>query len=319
MLHDACQATGSDVNLRRLKYFVKIVDIGSLTQASEILHIAQPALSQQLATLEGEFQQQLLVRTKRGVTPTEAGKVLYRHAQIILRQFEQARSDVKNSGRVLSGQVSVGLAPGTAAAALALPLLKTVRARHPEIVLHLNENFGTTLSELVLNGRMDMAILYGGGGLVQGLAFEPLLTEELFVVAPSGLLDRCDQITLAELRDVELLLPRSHNYLRKYVDEAFASLQMAPRVVAEIESAATLAAAVATGVGATVLPVSAARVVAASIQADLYRIVSPAIEVPLALCVSDRQPLSEPAQAVKVIVLELVDDLELEVGQHGAE
>jgi len=319
MLHDACQATGSDVNLRRLKYFVKIVDIGSLTQASEILHIAQPALSQQLATLEGEFQQQLLVRTKRGVTPTEAGKVLYRHAQIILRQFEQARSDVKNSGRVLSGQVSVGLAPGTAAAALALPLLKTVRARHPEIVLHLNENFGTTLSELVLNGRMDMAILYGGGGLVQGLAFEPLLTEELFVVAPSGLLDRCDQITLAELRDVELLLPRSHNYLRKYVDEAFASLQMAPRVVAEIESAATLAAAVATGVGATVLPVSAARVVAASIQADLYRIVSPAIEVPLALCVSDRQPLSEPAQAVKAIVLELVDDLELEVGQHGAE
>ena len=179
--------TGSDVNLRRLKYFVKIVDIGSLTQASEILHIAQPALSQQLATLEGEFQQQLLVRTKRGVTPTEAGKVLYRHAQIILRQFEQARSDVKNSARALSGQVSVGLAPGTAASALALPLLKTVRARHPDIVLHLNESFGTTLSELVLNGRMDMAILYGGGGLMQGLAFEPLLTEELFVVAPSGM------------------------------------------------------------------------------------------------------------------------------------
>ena len=86
------------MNLRRLKYFVKIVDIGSLTQASEILHIAQPALSQQLATLEGEFQQQLLVRTKRGVTPTEAGKVLYRHAQIILRQFEQARSDVRTRG-----------------------------------------------------------------------------------------------------------------------------------------------------------------------------------------------------------------------------
>ena len=74
------------MNLRRLKYFVKIVDIGSLTQAADVLHIAQPALSQQLATLEGEVSQQLLVRTKRGVTPTEAGKVLYRHAQLILRQ-----------------------------------------------------------------------------------------------------------------------------------------------------------------------------------------------------------------------------------------
>src|SRR5438552_18684004 len=60
------------MNLRRLKYFVKIVDIGSLTQAADVLHIAQPALSQQLATLEGEVRQQLLVRTKRGVTPTEA-------------------------------------------------------------------------------------------------------------------------------------------------------------------------------------------------------------------------------------------------------
>lgn len=62
------------MNFRRLKYFVKIVDIGSLTQAAEVLHIAQPALSQQVATLEGELDQQLLIRTKRGVTPTEAGK-----------------------------------------------------------------------------------------------------------------------------------------------------------------------------------------------------------------------------------------------------
>uniref|UniRef100_UPI000E2E9D42 LysR family transcriptional regulator n=4 Tax=Enterobacteriaceae TaxID=543 RepID=UPI000E2E9D42 len=56
------------MNLRRLKYFIKIVDVGSLTQAADILHIAQPALSQQLATLEGEVDQQLLIRTKRGVT-----------------------------------------------------------------------------------------------------------------------------------------------------------------------------------------------------------------------------------------------------------
>lgn len=87
---------------------------------------------------------------------------------------------------------------------------------------------------------------------------------------------------------------------------------MMPRVVAEIESAATLASAVATGVGATVLPVSAARAVAAPIQACVRRIVAPTIEVPLALCASDRQPLSEPAQAVRAIVLELVDNLEFD-------
>ncbi|MBT0717231.1 LysR family transcriptional regulator [Rosenbergiella epipactidis] len=85
------------MNLRRLKYFVKIVDTGSLTRASEVLHIAQPALSQQLATLEGEFNQQLLIRTKRGVIPTDAGQVLYHHAKSILKQYEFARVAVSST------------------------------------------------------------------------------------------------------------------------------------------------------------------------------------------------------------------------------
>ena len=295
------------MNLRRLKYFVKIVDIGSLTQAADVLHIAQPALSQQIATLEGEFRQQLLVRTKRGVTPTEAGQVLYRHAQIILRQFELAQSDVNHSGRSLSGQVSVGLAPGTAASALALPLLKAVRARHPSILLYLNENFGTTLSELVMNGRMDMAVLYAGKTPVHGLSFRSLLMEPLFLVVPRDTFSQFTNIDLTRVNELDLLLPRPYNYLRKYLDEAFASLQLTAHVVAEIESASTLSAAVAAGLGATILPESAARVMADSIQAHLCRIASPSIELPLALCESDHLPLSEPAQAVRDIILELVE------------
>lgn len=147
------------MNLRRLKYFVKIVDIGSLTQAADVLHIAQPALSQQLATLEGELQQQLLIRTKRGVTPTEAGNILYMHAQTILRQCEQAHSAVNCAGQALSGQVSVGLALGSAAPNMAAQLLQAVREQHPRILLYINENFNSVLAELVTEGRMDMAVI----------------------------------------------------------------------------------------------------------------------------------------------------------------
>lgn len=301
------------MNLRRLKYFVKIVDIGSLTQAAEILHIAQPALSQQLATLEGEFRQQLLVRTKRGVTPTEAGITLYRHAQIILRQIEQAQNDVKHSSQTLCGEVSVGLAPGTAASTLSLPLLQTVRARHPDILLYINENFGSMLSELIMNGRMDMAVLYGEKSF-HGLSYQLLIKEELFLVAPSSVYLPEGEIALAELRDVELLLPRPYNYVRKYVNEAFTHAQMKPRVVAEIESAATLTAALAAGLGATILPDSAARVIAGPSGARLYRIVDPVIEMPLSLCVSDHLPMSDPAKAVRDILLELVGDLARNIG-----
>jgi len=297
------------VNLRRLKYFVKIVDTGSLTQAAEVLHIAQPALSQQLITLEEEFQQQLLVRTKRGVTPTDAGDALYRHAQLILRQYEQAQADVKSAGQTLSGQVSVGLAPGTGASALSLPLLRAVRSRHPDILLYINENFGTTLSELIMNGRMDMAVLYGDKP-ANGLTFQLLVNEELYLVAPRSMeMQNSDSVALPSLSDVPLFLPRPYNYLRKYVDEGFARVRLTPRVVAEIESASTLSAAVGAGLGATILPESTARVVAQTCDAMLFRIVSPGIEIPLSVCLSARLPLSEPAEAVKSILLEVAAGL----------
>ena len=233
------------MNLRRLQYFVKIVDIGSLTQAADILHVAQPALSQQLATLEGEVRQQLLVRTKRGVTPTEAGRALYRHAQIILRQCEQARVDMLAASKGLTGAVSVGLAPGTAAAGLALPLLRAVSTRHPGILLYLNETYGTTLSELIMSGRMDLAVLYGGKTPVHGLSFVPLLREQLYIVGPETLGPPPADAPLRRLGDLPLYLARPYNVVRRMVDEAFAGAGMAPRVIAEVESASTLTAVIA--------------------------------------------------------------------------
>jgi LysR family nitrogen assimilation transcriptional regulator len=287
-------------------YFIKIVDTGNMTQASELLHIAQPALSQQLATLESEFDAQLLVRTKRGMAPTEAGKALYRHAQIMLRQLEQARSAVKNAGKSLSGLVTVGIVPGIAASKLALPLLKIVHQLHPAILLNFNENLGSTLGELVTNGRMDMALLYCNEKVVQGLAFKHLLNDKLCFVTRESSAPLPAEIGLADLRDTELLLPRPDNYLRKCIDDAFASASVAPKVVGEIESADTLIASIAAGIGATILPESAAQVVAQSIPVSIQRIIVPAIEIPLTLCVSDHLPQSESAAAVSDIILELI-------------
>lgn len=297
------------MNFRRLQYFVKIVDVGSLTQAADLLHVAQPALSQQLATLEGEVHQQLLIRTKWGVTPTQAGKVLYQHAQLILRQCEQARIDMIGASQGLVGPVSVGLAPGTAAAGLALPLLRTVRTRHPGILLYLNETYGSTLSELIMNGRMDVAVLYGGKTSVHGLAFLPLLMEQLYLVAPASTPDLPDEVPLHQLSDTDFYLARPYNVVRRMVDDAFAGAGMAPRVVAEVESEATLTAVIAEGLGATILPESMAREIVASCGARLSRITDPVIEAPLALCQSDHLPLSEPAQAIRAILLELVAEL----------
>ncbi|MGI4799770.1 MAG: nitrogen assimilation transcriptional regulator NAC [Janthinobacterium lividum] len=298
------------MNFTRLRYFAKVVDVGSMTQAADLLNIAQPALSQQIATLEAEVRQQLLFRTKRGVSPTEAGKTLYRHAQVILRQCEQARTDMAAESAGVSGQVSVGLAPGTAAATLALPLIRAIRTLHPGIVLYLNENYGTTLSELIMSGRMDLAVLYGNRA-IHGLSFTPLLEEELFLVGPAA---SADPIPIAEMEGIELFLPRPYNIVRKLVDENFARAGVSFRVVAEVESAATLKAVIADELGLTILPASMAREAADGRPSWCRRIVDPVIAAPLTLCQSDHLPLSEPAEVVKAILLELAAGLPADGG-----
>lgn len=292
------------MNLRRLKYFVKIVDIGSLTQAAEVLHIAQPALSQQVATLENELDQQLLIRTKRGVTPTDAGKILYSHARTILRQCEQAQSAVINAGQALSGQVSIGLAPGTAASSLTMPLLQTVREQFPDVLVYLHENSGALLNEKVMNGQLDMAVLYDRSPAA-GITSIPLMKEELYLVGASTCPGQ--SVDLTDVAGMNLFLPRDYSAVRKRVDEAFSLRRLSARIIGEIESIATLTAAVSSGMGATVLPESAARALVNATDAWMARITSPTLNLPLTLNISARGPLSPSAQAVKNILLSLLN------------
>ncbi|GHE76255.1 LysR family transcriptional regulator [Amycolatopsis deserti] len=296
------------MDTRRLYSFVKIVDAGSITRAADILRIAQPALSQHVSMLERDFKQQLLIRSKRGVAPTEAGRALYRHAQLILRQVEQAQAAVSVSGRAPAGSVSVGLAPYSTGAALALPLLRAVRERYPDIVLHINENFGGVISEAIMTGRMDMAFIYDAGP-IRGVQFEPMRTEELFLVAGpgcAGLVPGGDEVAVGDLAEVGLLLPSRIHTIRRVVEAAFARAEVEPRVVGEIESVLTLVSAVGADLGATVLPWSAARAILDTEHLVVRRIVDPVIEVKLSLCTSDHQPLSEAALAVHDLFHELI-------------
>jgi LysR family nitrogen assimilation transcriptional regulator len=176
-------------------------------------------------------------------------------------------------------------------------------------VPYLNENYGTTLSELIMTGRMDLAVLYGGRAQVRGLLFVPLLREPLYLVGPPSMPAPAETVPLAVLADIDLYLPRPYNVVRRLADEAFIGVGLAPRVVAEIESASTLTAVIADGLGASIVPASMAREVVLACGAWQSRIVEPSIEAPLALCQSDHLPLSEPAQAVKEILLELVAEL----------
>jgi len=299
------------VDFTKLKSFVKIVDAGSVSRAASLLRTAQPALSQQIAALESHFKHKLLTRSNTGITPTEAGLVLYRHAQLLLKQIEQAKIDIDNSSKSLAGRVSIGLATYSTSSALSLPILKEIKSLHPQIIVHINDSFGHVLSELIMTGKMDMAMIYGSGP-IKGVKLQPLFREELYLVSPAEPAAKKatdEPLQLAALADVKLLLPSQGHFLRRLIDESLARARVTPKVVSEIESVSALGAAVTEGLGSTILPASVAASASSFAGVEVRRLVRPAIEATVSLCVSAHLPLSEPALATRSVLLTVVEKL----------
>lgn len=241
------------MELRQLRYFVRTVELGSISQAALDLGIAQSAVSQQIQRLEGELSARLLQRTGTGVTPTDAGLAFLSHARLALRHADGAASAARHAR--LSGQVSVGLA-STTAGVLGYPLIEAMREHYPDIRMHLVEGMSGHLGAM-LNGReLDLAVLFGVDE-ARRWSVQPLLEERLFFICASTAQPSPVPARLSELARQPLVLPTHRHGLRRVIDAAFRALGTRPEVVAEIDSLSVLMDVVAAGMAATLQPWSA--------------------------------------------------------------
>ena len=307
------------MELRQLRYFIGIVEAGSVTRAAQYLHIAQPALSAQIANLEAELGVLLLVRSVRGVTCTEAGYTFYKHAQQILRHCSQALAATRASGDDVSGTVSVGM-PSSVVALAGVVLLRQIASAYPNIRLQLTDSPSAYLTELLLRGRLDIAILFAGEPL-KGLVCKSLFTESLLFIQraePSSPAEILGDVPLAEVAPHQLVLPIHPNALRIQVDAAFATLGLKPHLFAEINSLSILAQVAASGIAATINSWST---VARELDAGLLtarRIVEPEITRTIAICHSDVAPLSGATGVVYSQIKTLIADLVQQGSWRGA-
>lgn len=244
------------MELRQLRYFVKIVEQGSLGRAALELDVGVSALSQQIAKLENELATRLLNRTTTGVTPTSAGMAFLHHAQLCLRQSENAIM-AAHRGR-MSGYVTVGLPP-TTATVLALPLINAMRERYPDIQLHLVEMLSGHLATQLNARQIDLAILFQlEGG--KRWSVTPLLDEKLFVISSPHLphAPRGACVQLADLGQLPLVMPSAQHGLRSTLMTAFERVGLAPNIIMEVDGLAVLMNAVRAGHAATIQPGAAA-------------------------------------------------------------
>lgn len=227
------------MDLRQIEYFVHVAELGSFTRASQLLNVAQPALSRQVRSLEIELRQSLFQRTGRGVTPTEAGKRLLAHGRGILQQVERARLDVEAGRGVATGRVIVGLPPSLSRP-LTGPLVSAFRTRFPAASLGVVEGLTTFALEWLAIGRVDCALVYNVAPSpaidVQRLLDEPLYLVSGRARAQSRKGAAPAPLTLAELATHELVMPSRPHSIRMLVETALANEGRRADVALEIES-----------------------------------------------------------------------------------
>lgn len=240
------------MELRQLRYFVRIIETGSMGSAAQDLDIGVSALSQQMSRLENELAIRLLQRTSRGVTPTNAGLAFYSQAQLALRHADDAILAAREAR--LSGHVSVGMAPSTASI-LGIPFIHAMQENYADVRLHVVESLSGNLERMINTRQIDLAIVFQKDKILRWSA-RPILEEQLFLIGSHALLAALpdNPITPEQLAGIPLIMPSQGHGLRGRLDAVCQEHALNVEIVAEIDGLALLMSAVRDGLGATLQP-----------------------------------------------------------------
>ncbi len=240
------------MELRQLRYFVRIIETGSMGSAAQDLDIGVSALSQQMSRLENELAIRLLQRTSRGVTPTNAGLAFYSQAQLALRHADDAILAAREAR--LSGHVSVGMAPSTASI-LGVPFIHAMQENYADVRLHVVESLSGNLERMINTRQIDLAVVFQKDKILRWSA-RPILEEQLFLIGSHALLAALpdNPITPEQLAGIPLIMPSQGHGLRGRLDAVCQEHALNVEIVAEIDGLALLMRAVRDGLGATLQP-----------------------------------------------------------------
>ncbi|MDC9719782.1 MAG: LysR family transcriptional regulator [Gammaproteobacteria bacterium] len=304
------------MNLKQLKYFLTIAELGSMSAASRALFIAQPALSLQIANLETELAVSLFARSVKGVTLTSAGEKLIDHARTITRQVETAKDHVSSDSFSPRGAVRLVI-DGSKAYTLLAPLLQRCAAAYPNIQLSVTDAMSTHAAQSLIEGKVDMAVIPGAEDLI-GVEVTPLYLEPLHLIGKKlskkinkqqdqGANDEC--ISFAQLQHFPLVAPSKGFNLRHHIDEAALQAQHPLDIKYQQDTGLSLRCLTHHGMAYAILPLD---VMAAELrlgELESLKIIDPPIQRVHSLVQVSGQGPSHAMQAVALLVKILVDDL----------
>lgn len=236
---------------RQLRYFAAVYEASSVSRAAETLNIAASALSHHLTNLEAELGTSLFVRKPRGMQPTAAGERLYEHARGILRAINAAQEDIRDEGREVSGEVSVGMSY-SAVKAIGVDLMKAVLTDYPKLKLSISESLsGSTLVHL-MSSEVDLAVVYNPPNDPK-LRNQPILEEEMLCIGKPEIIGETDEaITFEEMLDLPLILLRQGLSARALLDDSSLLKRLEAKARLQLNSVQAISGCLSEGLGCIV-------------------------------------------------------------------
>jgi LysR family transcriptional regulator, nitrogen assimilation regulatory protein len=284
------------MDLKRLRYFVCVSELGSFTLAARNLGVAQPALSRHIRRLEAECGSPLLRRNGRGAELSDVGRIVLEHGRSLLEQIDRLEAGLKAAKGAPVGAVNVGMPPSVCMI-LVEPLFHRVRREFPGIRLHISEAFSGDVREWLMGGRLDVGVLYSAGRTAN-LVGQHLLIEDMFLCCAPSAVPAPAQVTLADAVRFPLILPGRPHGLRILVDSICADAAIEADVVLELDSMATIKTLVRQGDVATILPYCGVYREVATGSIVARRIVSPSLTRTLIVGETVRRPKTPATAAV---------------------
>ena len=246
------------MNLRALKYLVKLADLQHFSKAADACFVSQPTLSTQIRKLEEELEVQLVERAPRNVQLTPIGKEIAARARHVLRDIEQIHAAARRSRDPETGSLRLGIFP-TLAPYLLPHVVPGIRRRFPQLKLQLAEEKTADILRMLEDGELDAALL-ALPVVADNLQIETLFEEPFMLAMPGAhpLADK-DEVELSDLVGSELLLLEDGHCLRDHALEVCALAGAHERVDFHATSMETLRQMVAADVGVTLMPVLAVK------------------------------------------------------------
>ncbi|ATF88153.1 LysR family transcriptional regulator [Burkholderia gladioli] len=293
------------MDLKQLDAFVHVAELGSFTRAANTLNTNQPALSRLVRQLEVELRHTLLERNGRGVTLTPAGQRMLAHAKGLQQQVQRASQDLDELRGTPGGHFGIGITPSFARVGT-LALVRRFRASFPGATLSVAQGLSTYLTEWLMMGRIDVAVLYDTFD-TPSIDKRTIHTEELFLVGPgdgSGEAgpERIETIALREIVRYPLVIPGRMHAIRHMVEAAAAEQGIRLNIELEVDGVASILDLVSEGIGHAVLALNAIPAELRSGRFRLIRITEPTLYSRLAIATSRRHPLPQLArQAIAML------------------